>query len=221
MAGAALYVVASDEARNGKTLFARLLTEYLILARQNPVLFDAGWPHQGLKARWPERTFPVDFQKVQGQMALFDRVLSMPLRTGVVDLSWRDLPTFLSLSDDIDFKKEATLRGYRLVLFYLIGAQEQSRKEGERIGRLGLFREVHFVRAAMIKRASIDIIQYPELVIPQLPVAVASKLDKPSFSLPEFLNGENQGLNYLEAKELNGFLDIVIGGIDTILSRKN
>jgi hypothetical protein len=219
MADAALYVVTSDEARNGKTLFARLLTEYLILAQKNPVLFDAGWPQQGLKDRWPERTFPVDFQKVQGQMALFDRILSMPVRTGVVDLSWRDLPAFMAQSEDIRFKEEAAARGYRLVLFYVIGAQAQSRLAGERIAATKLFREVHYLRAALLKRAGMEITAQPELIVPQLSAGVMQRIDRPTFSIGDFLKGRKQGLNYLEAKELDGFLDTVMGAIDGIVSR--
>jgi hypothetical protein len=219
MADAALYVVTSDEARNGKSLFARLLTEYLILARKNPVLFDAGWPKQDLKDRWPERTFPIDFQKVQGQMALFDRVLSMPVRTGVVDLSWRDLPQFMSLAEDISFKEEAGKRGYRLVLFYVIGMLQQSRLAGERIATTKLFREVHYLRPAMIRRSGMEITSQPEIIIPQLSLAVMQRIERATFSIGEFLKGRKQGLNYLEAKELDGFLDTVMAAIDGIVSR--
>jgi hypothetical protein len=219
MSEAALYVVTSDEARNGKTLVARLLTEYLILAHKNPVLFDAGWPAQGLKDRWPERTFPVDFQKVQGQMALFDRVLSMPVKTGVVDLSWRDLPAFMALAEDIRFKEEASSRGYRLVLFYVIGAMQQSRLAGERIAATKLFREVHYFRPAMIKRTGMEIVSQPEIIVPQLTAGMMTRIERPTFSIGDFLRGRKQGLNYLEEKELNGFLDTVMGAIDAIVSR--
>lgn len=219
MADTALYVVASDEARNGKTLFARLLSEYLILARQNPVLFDAGWPTQGLKDRWPERTFPVDFQKVQGQMALFDRILSMPVRPGVIDLSWRDLPTFMTLAEDIRFKEEAEQRKYWPVLFYVVGAMPQSRQSGERVASAKLFHEVHFLRPAMIKRTGFEITELPEIVIPQLSASVLGRIEKSNFSISDFLRGRQQGLNYLESKELDGFLDTVMGAIDAIVSK--
>jgi hypothetical protein len=219
MAETAFYVVASDEARNGKTLFARLLADYLILAQQNPVLFDAGWPSQGLRERWPERTFPVDFQKVQGQMALFDRVLAMPVRTSIVDLSWRDLPTFLSLCKDIHFREEAKQRGYRLVLFYVVGASPQSRPSGEKIAASKLFDDVHFLRPAIIKRTVIDIVAHPEIGIPQLSPGIMARLERPNFSVSEFLRGRTQGLNYLEQRELDSFLDVVMGTIDGIVSR--
>ncbi len=221
MAEAALYVVTSDEARNGKTLVARLLTDYLILAQRNPVLFDAGWPQQGLKDRWPERTFPIDFQKVQGQMDLFDRILNMPLRTGVIDLSWRDLATFMTLAEDIRFREEARSRGYRLVLLYVIGAMQQSRLAGERLAATKLFRESYYLRPAMIKRTGMEITSQPEIIIPQLSNGVMQRIDRPTFSIGDFLKGRKQGLNYLEAKELDGFLDAVMGAIDTIVSRQS
>jgi hypothetical protein len=219
MADAALYVVTSDEARNGKTLFARLLTEYLLLAKQNPVIFDVGWPQQDLKDRWPERTFPIDFTKVQGQMALFDRILSMPVRNGVVDLSWRDLPAFMSLAEDIRFKDEANARGYRLVLFFVIGAMQQSRLAGERVAATRLFREVHYLRPAMVKRGGMDISTQPEIIIPELSMGLMQRIERVTFSISDFLRGRKQGLNYLEAKELDGFLDTVMGAIDGVVSR--
>ena len=113
MAETTIYVVTSDEARNGKTFFARLLVEYLLLAKRNPVVFDAGWPHQHMKQRWPGRTQTADFSKVQGQMAFFDRVLAMPARDCVLDLSWRDLQTFLSLAEAIAIQPRNSVEGAR------------------------------------------------------------------------------------------------------------
>ena len=40
-ATASFHLVCSDEPRNGKTLYARLLADYLILCERTPLIFDA------------------------------------------------------------------------------------------------------------------------------------------------------------------------------------
>jgi hypothetical protein len=222
MTDTTIYVVTSDEARNGKSLFARFLVDYLILAKRNPVVFDAGWPHQHMKQRWPGRTLSADFSKVQGQMAFFDRVLGMPPRDGVLDLSRRDLQLFLSLAKDIEFRRELTAKGLGLELFFVETPTLESRRLIEQIRAMRLFHAIHFLRPKMVKGGGFGFLQLREnvIVIPELSPSVLTRIERQGFSLETFLRGRQQGLNFFEAKEFEAFLDKVMGGIDAILARE-
>jgi hypothetical protein len=222
MTDTTIYVVTSDEARNGKSLFARFLVDYLILAKRNPNVFDAGWPHQHMQKRWPGRTLLSDFSKVQGQMAFFDRVLGMPSRDAVLDLSSRDLHRFLSLAEGIEFGRELTAKGLGLELFFVETPTFESRRLLERIRAMRLFHAIHILRPKIVKTGSFGAFQVREniIVIPELSPSVVTRIEQLSFSVDGFLRGRQQGLNFLEARELEAFLDKVMGGIDTILTRE-
>jgi hypothetical protein len=217
MAETTIYVVTSDEARNGKTFFARLLVEYLLLAKRNPVVFDAGWPHQHMKQRWPGRTQSADFSKVQGQMAFFDRVLAMPARDCVLDLSWRDLQTFLSLAEAIQFSREIGSKGFGLELFFMLAGTPESHRMVDRIKATKLFGAIHCLRPAMFPAVQFGDLPVSEIAIPKLSPSVAARVERVAFSLEGFLWGKTQGLNEVEAREYNAFLDKVMDGIDAIV----
>jgi hypothetical protein len=217
-----IYVVTSDEARNGKSLIARFLVDYLILAKRNPIVFDAGWPHQHMKKRWPGRAFSADFSKVQGQMAFFDRVLSMPPRDGVLDLSSRDLERFLSLAEDIEFRRELTAKGLGFELLFVEMSTPESRRVLERIRAMRLFHAIHFLHPEIVKGSRCGLLHLRDIVIvvPELSPSLVPRIERLSFSLEAFLRGRQQGLNFFEVKEFEAFLDKVMGGIDAILSRQ-
>lgn len=215
-----IYVVTSDEARNGKSLFARFLVDYLLLAKRNPIVFDAGWPHQHMKKRWPGRTFLSDFSKVQGQMAFFDRVLGMPPHDAVLDLSPRDLHLFLSLAERIEFGRELKAKKTGLELFFVETPTLESRQVLDRIRAMRLFHAIHILRPKMVKVSSFGALPVKEntIVIPELSPSVVTRIEQLGFSVEGFLRGGQQGLNFLEARELEAFLDKVMGGIDAILT---
>jgi hypothetical protein len=220
MTDTTIFVVTSDEARNGKSLFARFLVDYLILAKRNPIVFDAGSPHQHMKQRWPGRALSADFSKVQGQMAFFDRVLGMPPRDGVLDLSRRDLQLFLSLAKDIEFRRELTAKGLGLELFFVETPSLESRRLLERIRAMRLFHAMHFLRPAIVKGRPFSVLKLREtaIVIPELSPSLVARIEQPGFSVEAFLRGREQGLNFFEAKEFEAFLDKVMGGIDAIVT---
>src|SRR5262249_54352891 len=150
-----------------------------------PIVFDAGWPHQHMKQRWPGRALSADFSKVQGQMAFFDRVLGMPPRDGVLDLSWRDLERFLSLAQDIEFRHELTAKGLRLEMFFVETPSLESRRLLDRIRAMRLFHAMHFLRPEMVKGRPFSVLKLREtaIVIPELSPALVTRIERPGFSV--------------------------------------
>jgi hypothetical protein len=85
-----------------------------------------------------------------------------------------------------------------------------------------LFQAIHILRPKMVKVSDFGALQVREntIVIPELSPSVVTRIEQLGFSVEGFLRGRQQGLNFLEARELEAFLDKVMGGIDAILTRE-
>src|SRR5260221_14699743 len=82
-----VYIIGSDQHRNGKTMLARVLVDYLMLDGRDPFAIDAGFPLGPLRNHFPGRTALVDFETVRGQMKVFDTILGTPGRDYVIDFT--------------------------------------------------------------------------------------------------------------------------------------
>jgi hypothetical protein len=81
-----LYIVTSCHPRVGKTLLARLLTEFLRISGRPLVGYDLAPREPAFAGYFPNLVWPLDISDTQGQMALFDRILADHWRTTVIDL---------------------------------------------------------------------------------------------------------------------------------------
>jgi MinD-like ATPase involved in chromosome partitioning or flagellar assembly len=79
-------IVASPRARVGKTLLARLLTDFNAQEGRSVAAFDLNAGGDTLAQFLPERTAVSTIGDVQGQMALFDRLIAEDGAAKVVDL---------------------------------------------------------------------------------------------------------------------------------------
>ena len=63
-----------------------MLVDYLLLDGRDPFVIDANVPEGHLRAAFPGRTALVNFEQVQGQMTLFDTIVSSRGRDYVLDI---------------------------------------------------------------------------------------------------------------------------------------
>ena len=115
-----MFVVCSDEARNGKTLTARLLMDHLLVTGRNPFVFDCDEPRGRIKGFYPDRSMLISVEKTSGQIRLFDTILAEPDRDYVVDLPAHALDTFFTVIDDLDFVNAAHDVRIELVIVYVL-----------------------------------------------------------------------------------------------------
>jgi len=118
--GPKLAIVCSNRGRNGKSLVARLYTDYLLLTGQNPVVFDADTPHGHLRRFFPERSELIDIVRTDRQVAMFDRIMAEPWRDYVVDLPARDLVRFFDIIEEIDLISEARRVAMPVVVLFVV-----------------------------------------------------------------------------------------------------
>lgn len=111
-------IVASPRQRVGKTLLARLLTDFHAQEGREIMAFDLNAGEETLAQFAPGRTTVASIADTAGQMALFDRLIAPDGVTKVVDLGHHWFEPFLTLAGQIDFAAEARQRGIAPALLF-------------------------------------------------------------------------------------------------------
>jgi hypothetical protein len=114
-----VFIVASPRPQVGKTFVARLVTDFLRLDRDNPVVFDLNPGGDGLTDYLPRLAIAADIAAVKGQMALFDRLILADGIAKVVDVGSASFERFFAIMEEISFVKEAARRGIEPVILYI------------------------------------------------------------------------------------------------------
>jgi hypothetical protein len=211
-AGLTIYITASDQNRNGKTLLARLITDYLLLDGKDPFIIDTDSPDGPLRQFFPGRTVLAEFERMQGQMRLFDTILASPGRDYVVDLPQRHMHDFFKAVHELKFFAEAKAAGFRIIVFFVVDRTLASLKAAKTT-----FEEPGIDLFVPVKNENIGSLWPPEegaLVLPALPRDVAIAIADRRFSLRNFVLGDDQGLEGADKLALNQFLFTVLGGLN-------
>jgi hypothetical protein len=195
---APLYIVASPRPRNGKTLIARLLMEFLRQSRRPLVGYDLNPREPTLAERFPKLVWPVDIADTRGQMELFDRLLADPASTQVIDLGYGPFDQFFAVMGEIGFVQEARRRGIEpIVLFVADAAASTARSYAELRGRLpATFVPVHN-ESVVLMLANEDFpptrAEYGLIRIPRLSPLVRGVIDRPNFSFNAYMAKQSGG----------------------------
>ncbi len=111
-------IVASPRPRVGKTLLARLLTDFHLKEGRTVAAFDLNAGEKTLAQFLPEHTTISAIGDLKGQMALFDCLVSDDGVAKVVDLGHASFESFFALAAQFGFAAEARSRGIRPAVFY-------------------------------------------------------------------------------------------------------
>jgi len=135
-------IVASPRPRVGKTLVARLLTDFHRSENRKVVAFDLNAGERTLSQFLPQQTVAASVRDVNGQMALFDRLVTGDDTTKIIDLGHESYEPFFSLAHQIDFTEEARQRSIAVAILFMVTPDQTSvtayRNLRERFGRATL-----------------------------------------------------------------------------------
>jgi hypothetical protein len=115
-----VYFVCSPRPRVGKTLLARLLTEFLLAQRHAVAAFDINANEPALLDYLPKVTETADVSDTFGQMQLLDRLILHDGIAKVIDLGFPSFDGFFRMLAEIGFAKEAERRMVEPVILFLL-----------------------------------------------------------------------------------------------------
>jgi len=190
---APLFIVASPRPRVGKTLLARLVTEFFRADGRAVTGFDLNPREPTFATYFSYLAATVDIADTRGQMALFDRVIGNTTAATVIDLGCGAFETFFSVMTEIGFAQEAQRRNIEpIVLFVTDQAQATARAYGGLRRNLptAAFVPVHNEAVAVMYEKADFPPSRPEcglIRIPRLSPIVRGVVDRPSFSFAAYL----------------------------------
>jgi hypothetical protein len=114
-----VYIVCSPRPQVGKTLVARLLSEFLLLKNGEVASFDINLKEPSLLDYLPDITETAEIDDTFGKMRLMDRIIIDDGIAKVIDLGFHAFDEFFKMSDEIGFMKEAARRNIAPVILFI------------------------------------------------------------------------------------------------------
>jgi hypothetical protein len=123
-----VYIVCSPRPHVGKTLVARLLTEFLLLQHGDASAFDINLNEPSLLDFLPRLTETADISDTFGTMALMDRLIVNDRVAKVIDLGFSAFDNFFQICREIGFTLEARQHNIETVILFLADKDRTSLK---------------------------------------------------------------------------------------------
>src|SRR5438046_7567686 len=121
-----VYIICSPRPLVGKTLIARLLSEFLLLKNGSVISFDINLKEPSLLEYLPRTTETADVIDTFGKMALMDRLIVNDAVAKVIDLGFHAFDEFFKMSEEIGFMKEAARRGVSPIVLFVADTDRAS-----------------------------------------------------------------------------------------------
>ena len=126
MANTPVFIICSPRPMVGKTLVARLLSEFLLLKNGAVVSFDINLKEPSLLEYLPGITETADVIDTYGKMQLMDRIIVNDGTAKVIDLGFHAFDEFFKMTEEIGFMKEAARRGVAPVILFVADTDRAS-----------------------------------------------------------------------------------------------
>jgi hypothetical protein len=169
-----VYIICSPRPLVGRTLIARLLSEFLLLKNGAVMAFDINLKEPSLLEYLPDITETAEVDDTFGKMALMDRLIVNDGIGKVIDLGFHAFDEFFKMSEEIGFIKEAARRGVAPVILFVA--------DTDRVSVRG-----HAVLQQQIPAISLVTVDNEHVVRGELPAAMAQGRILRIAALPSFL----------------------------------
>jgi len=208
-----VYIICSPRPLVGKTLMARLLSEFLLLKNGTVVSFDVNLKEPSLLEYLPRTTETADVIDTYGKMQLMDRLIVDDGVAKVIDLGFHAFDEFFKMSNEIGFLKEAARRRVAPIILFVADTDRVSIRGHETLraqlpaGALVTIDNEHVVRGEL----PAEMAHGRVLRIRALPPFLKTYIDRLNFSFTDYLRHEKDSStelhqwirrNYLGFREL-------------------
>ena len=169
-----VYIITSPRPQVGKTVVARLVTEFLLLKNGDVTAFDINLKEPSLLDYLPNVTETADISDTYGKMSLMDRVIVDDGLAKVIDLGFHAFDEFFKMSEEIGFMKEAARRNVAPIIMFIADIDRTSARG-------------HVMLREQIPRANLITVDNEYVTRGELPEAMAGGQIMPLTALPLFL----------------------------------
>src|SRR6202049_1202522 len=114
-----VYIICSPRPLVGKTLIARLVSEFQLLKNGRGGAFCIKLKESSLLEYLPTIPETAEVDDTFGKMALMDRLIINDGIAKVIDLGFHAFDEFFKMSEEIGFMKEAAWRGVAPVILFV------------------------------------------------------------------------------------------------------
>jgi hypothetical protein len=211
-----VFIICSDQVRNGKTLLSRVLIDFLLLEGHDPFCFDLSHPEGALRAFFPGRTSLIDFTQPDSRAKVFDTMLSRSGRDYVIDVPAQQLAMFCETAAGDDFVTLAHRKDFRVAVLYIVDRDEKSL--GTAVAVEELLEPDIFVPVAnrLVGSALPDGVPGPALVMQRMEDELSVLVSNRRFSLRAFMQGDEAAVPARFRNGLKNFLHGLVTGMRDI-----
>ena len=208
-----VYIICSPRPLVGKTLTARLLSEFLLLKNGAVVSFDINLKEPSLLEYLPGTTETADVIDTFGKMQLMDRLIVNDGVPKVIDLGFHAFDEFFAMTDKIGFLKEAARRRVAPIILFVADTDRVSARGYDMLRQqipasaLVTIDNEYVVRGELPAAMSSGRV----LRVGALPAFLKTYIDRLNFSFTDYLRNEKDSStelhqwvrrNYLGFREL-------------------
>jgi len=187
-----VYIICSPRPLVGKTLIARLLSEFLLLKNDAVASFDINLKEPSLLEYLPKITETADVIDTFGKMQLMDRVIVDDGIAKVIDLGFHAFDEFFKMTEEIGFMKEAARRSVAPVILFVADTDRVSARAYPMLQQQIPASALVTIDNEFIVRGELPVAfaRGRVLRIAALPVFLKTYIDRLTFSFTEYLRNE-------------------------------
>jgi hypothetical protein len=187
-----VYIICSPRPLVGKTLIARLLSEFLLLKNGDVASFDINLKEPSLLEYLPKITETADVIDTFGKMQLMDRVIVNDGIAKVIDLGFHAFDEFFKMTEEIGFMKEAARRGVAPIILFVADTDRVSARAYPMLQQQIPASALVTVDNEFIVRGELPpaFARGRVLRVAALPVFLKTYIDRLTFSFTEYLRNE-------------------------------
>jgi hypothetical protein len=208
-----VYIICSPRPLVGKTLIARLLSEFLLLQNGDVAAFDINLKEPSLLEYLPKLTETAEVDDTFGKMALMDRLIVNDGIAKVIDLGFHAFDEFFKMTDEIGFMKEAVRRKVAPIILFVADTDRASARGYPMLQRQIPANTLVTIDNEYVVRGELPpaFARGKVLHIAALPVFLKTYIDRLTFSFTEYLRHEKDSStelhqwirkNYLSFRDL-------------------
>jgi hypothetical protein len=216
-----VYIICSPRPLVGKTLVARLLSEFLLLKNGQVTAFDVNLKEPSLLDFLPDITETAEIDDTFGKMALMDRLIIHDGIPKVIDLGFHAFDEFFQMTEEIGFVKEAVRRGIAPVILFVADTDRVSGRSYPTLERQIPTTALVTVDNEYVVRGELPqaFARGKILHVNALPNFLKTYVDRLSFSFTDYLRHEKDSStelhqwirrNYMSFRELE--LSLILQG---------